>query len=345
MADVEVGVGPWVGALPDDPRLDPGAARGRGPAQRRRRVSLLADGRDRGGPRCPPTPVPRRDRELRARLQHRVRRPDRQRLSRRRGAHRRSGPVEPPGSDGHRPLSARTSPPGRRGLRRVGRVPPDCPCWASTTCPEPYPSRRTTCRAPASCCSVRRAPGCPTAARSACDAVLSIAQYGSTRSINAGAAAAIAMHAWVRRHEFGQISDRGRLRRRLKAADMGAVRVVVDDVDDAIAGFAASRVRRRAAMGSAVRDPERAWSRSVGLRPREPRRRGPARSCRPTCGRRGGSTGARGGRRRVSGGGAGRGRLVSGLGASRGSRRGPAADASAGPLVVEVFAAGAVRSP
>jgi tRNA G18 (ribose-2'-O)-methylase SpoU len=41
-------------------------------------------------------------------------------------------------------------------------------------------------------------------AREACDSVLSIAQYGSTRSINAGAAAAIAMHAWIRRHEFGQ---------------------------------------------------------------------------------------------------------------------------------------------
>jgi tRNA G18 (ribose-2'-O)-methylase SpoU len=47
-------------------------------------------------------------------------------------------------------------------------------------------------------------PGLSDAARGACDAVLSIAQYGSTRSINAGAAAAIAMHAWVRRHEFGQ---------------------------------------------------------------------------------------------------------------------------------------------
>jgi tRNA G18 (ribose-2'-O)-methylase SpoU len=41
-------------------------------------------------------------------------------------------------------------------------------------------------------------------AREHCTAVLSIAQYGSTRSINAGAAAAIAMHAWIRRHRFGQ---------------------------------------------------------------------------------------------------------------------------------------------
>ena len=43
-------------------------------------------------------------------------------------------------------------------------------------------------------------PGLSGGAHEACDAVLSIAQFGSTRSINAGAAAAIAMHAWVRRH-------------------------------------------------------------------------------------------------------------------------------------------------
>jgi len=38
----------------------------------------------------------------------------------------------------------------------------------------------------------------------ACDRVLHIAQFGSTRSLNAGAAAAIALHAWVRRWRFGQ---------------------------------------------------------------------------------------------------------------------------------------------
>ena len=37
-------------------------------------------------------------------------------------------------------------------------------------------------------------------AAAACADVLSITQFGSTRSINAGAAAAIAMHAWVREH-------------------------------------------------------------------------------------------------------------------------------------------------
>jgi tRNA G18 (ribose-2'-O)-methylase SpoU len=43
-------------------------------------------------------------------------------------------------------------------------------------------------------------PGLSDAARAACTSTLSIAQFGSTRSINASAAAAIAMHAWVRQH-------------------------------------------------------------------------------------------------------------------------------------------------
>ncbi|WP_213283496.1 TrmH family RNA methyltransferase [Cellulomonas hominis] len=42
--------------------------------------------------------------------------------------------------------------------------------------------------------------GLSDAAREAAEAVLHIDQYGSTRSINAGAAAAIAMHAWAVRH-------------------------------------------------------------------------------------------------------------------------------------------------
>ncbi len=43
-------------------------------------------------------------------------------------------------------------------------------------------------------------PGLSAGAREACDGTLSIAQFGSTRSINASAAAAVAMHAWVRAH-------------------------------------------------------------------------------------------------------------------------------------------------
>jgi tRNA G18 (ribose-2'-O)-methylase SpoU len=43
-------------------------------------------------------------------------------------------------------------------------------------------------------------PGLSPAARGGLDLVCSIAQYGSTRSINAGVASGIAMHAWIRQH-------------------------------------------------------------------------------------------------------------------------------------------------
>ena len=41
-------------------------------------------------------------------------------------------------------------------------------------------------------------PGLSAGARDVCDGTFSIAQFGSTRSINASAAAAIAMHSWIR---------------------------------------------------------------------------------------------------------------------------------------------------
>ena len=47
-------------------------------------------------------------------------------------------------------------------------------------------------------------PGLTLEMQQVCRVVLHVEQFGSTRSINAGAAAAIAMHAWVRRHVFGQ---------------------------------------------------------------------------------------------------------------------------------------------
>ncbi len=50
-------------------------------------------------------------------------------------------------------------------------------------------------------------PGLTAEMRAGCSVVLHIEQFGSTRSLNAGAAAAIAMHAWVRRHVFGQAVD------------------------------------------------------------------------------------------------------------------------------------------
>ena len=43
-------------------------------------------------------------------------------------------------------------------------------------------------------------PGLSETARGACREVLSIPQFGSTRSINAGVASGIAMYEWVRRH-------------------------------------------------------------------------------------------------------------------------------------------------
>jgi tRNA G18 (ribose-2'-O)-methylase SpoU len=47
--------------------------------------------------------------------------------------------------------------------------------------------------------------GLSAVARRACSAVLAIPQYGSTRSINAGAASAVAMYEWCRRHASGGV--------------------------------------------------------------------------------------------------------------------------------------------
>ena len=59
-----------------------------------------------------------------------------------------------------------------------------------------------TATLPVACVLVfgQEGPGLGAAARAACATTYSIAQFGSTRSLNAGAAAAIAMHAWVRTH-------------------------------------------------------------------------------------------------------------------------------------------------
>ena len=43
-------------------------------------------------------------------------------------------------------------------------------------------------------------PGLSAAAREAAELVVSISQFGSTRSINAGVASGIAMHTWIRQH-------------------------------------------------------------------------------------------------------------------------------------------------
>jgi tRNA G18 (ribose-2'-O)-methylase SpoU len=68
-----------------------------------------------------------------------------------------------------------------------------------------------TVRLPRSVCLLfgQEGPGLSVEARGACDGTFSIAQFGSTRSINASAAAAIAMHAWVRQHADLSQSWRG----------------------------------------------------------------------------------------------------------------------------------------
>ncbi|PWJ55878.1 tRNA G18 (ribose-2'-O)-methylase SpoU [Quadrisphaera granulorum] len=52
-------------------------------------------------------------------------------------------------------------------------------------------------------------PGLSEDVLSASALLVEIAQFGSTRSMNAGAAAAVAVHAWLRRHAFGQVPPRG----------------------------------------------------------------------------------------------------------------------------------------
>ncbi len=62
---------------------------------------------------------------------------------------------------------------------------------------------------PADCILVfgQEGPGLSDAVRDAVDLVVSISQFGSTRSINAGVASGIAMHEWVRQHGL-DVADR-----------------------------------------------------------------------------------------------------------------------------------------
>jgi tRNA G18 (ribose-2'-O)-methylase SpoU len=57
-------------------------------------------------------------------------------------------------------------------------------------------------RLPSACVLVfgQEGPGLSPDLRRVCATLLAITQYGSTRSMNAGAAAAIAMHTWIRQH-------------------------------------------------------------------------------------------------------------------------------------------------
>ncbi|MFZ2504516.1 MAG: TrmH family RNA methyltransferase [Nocardioides sp.] len=74
------------------------------------------------------------------------------------------------------------------------------PLWGVDNLPGSIPLETATL--PRRVCLLfgQEGPGLSEAARDACAATFSIAQFGSTRSINASAAAAIAMHSWVRSH-------------------------------------------------------------------------------------------------------------------------------------------------
>lgn len=50
-------------------------------------------------------------------------------------------------------------------------------------------------------------PGLSSGLQDVCDRTYAIAQFGSTRSINVGAAAAIAMHTWIQQHAMGVIPE------------------------------------------------------------------------------------------------------------------------------------------
>lgn len=109
------------------------------------------------------------------------------------------GPGEPPG--GADPVGMPAEPEGV-GIP-TGRA-PGIPLVGVDNLPGSRPLE--TYDLPRSCVLVfgQEGPGLSAQMQRACDVVLHIAQFGSTRSINAGAAAAIAMHAWVRRHVFAQ---------------------------------------------------------------------------------------------------------------------------------------------
>ena len=70
-----------------------------------------------------------------------------------------------------------------------------------------------TARLPERCILLfgQEGPGLTPEARAAGSLTISIAQFGSTRSINAGVAAGIAMHAWIRQHaDIGAAASEGK---------------------------------------------------------------------------------------------------------------------------------------
>jgi tRNA G18 (ribose-2'-O)-methylase SpoU len=76
----------------------------------------------------------------------------------------------------------------------------DLPVIAVDNLPGAVPLERTAL--PRRCLLLfgQEGPGLSEPAREAASLVVSVAQFGSTRSINAGVASGVAMHAWIRQH-------------------------------------------------------------------------------------------------------------------------------------------------
>ena len=199
-ADTAVGVGPWTGEWPQDPRLDPELLRD---GDRRnvvdryrywRREAIVADLDERRHDFHVGIENWQHDfnigsivRTANAFLAREVHIVGRRRWNRRgamvtdRYQHvRHHATVERPGPAGRATTASRSS--------------------ASTTCRAPCRWRRRAL--PRRCLLLfgQEGPGLSEPARQAATVVCSIAQFGSTRSINAGTAAGIAMHAWIRQH-------------------------------------------------------------------------------------------------------------------------------------------------
>ena len=191
-----VGVGPYDGPWPDDPRLDPGCSTTATPATS---STATATGGTRQSlptstPAGTPSTSPSRTGRTTSTSGRSFGTPTRSSPMR---CTRRTAPVEPSRGDGHRSLPARAAPPGR-AICCVGAG-SDLPVLGVDNLPgslaiDAYdlPRLRPAVRSGRSR-SVRRG------ARRGRD-VLHIPQFGSTRSINAGVAAGIAMYEWVRRH-------------------------------------------------------------------------------------------------------------------------------------------------
>ena len=198
----DIGVGPWAGPLPDDPRLDPELlARGdrRNVVDRYRywrREAVVADLDLRRHPFHVAIENWQHDmnigsvvRTANAFLAREVHVVGRRRWNRRgamvtdRYQHVRH----------HEDLTAFATWARASGLDVVG----------VDNLPGCVPLERT--RLPRDCVLLfgQEGPGLSGEAREVATLVCSIAQFGSTRSINAGAAAAIAMHTWVRQHVEG----------------------------------------------------------------------------------------------------------------------------------------------